>query len=138
MDTEFPLRGLLLFLAFVPVSAVTTFFLISRRSGWFRLSQQYRYDTPFTGQQIPFRGARIGKARYKGALIFGVSEEGLYLVPIPPFRLFHPPLCIPWKDLEAKPVRLFFFSGYELTVRTMPDITIQVSVSSWQFMRKYL
>ena len=53
----------------------------------------------------------------------GMSDEGLYLVPMAPFRLFHKPLLIPWSEVEAEPYRRFI-DGYRVTLRSVPDVSL--------------
>ncbi len=129
---------IILFILFTFAWAVFMFFVLSYLSGWRKLAEKYYYPKTFTGKTYSFRAARIKKVRFKGALTFGVNDEGLYMVPIFLFRLLHQPLLIPWSDLRAEPVRLFFFSGHQLTVSTMPNITIQVNESTWGLMKDYL
>ncbi|MCP3098504.1 hypothetical protein LZ198_06385 [Myxococcus sp. K15C18031901] len=66
-------------------------FVLSRASGWSRLARRQ-----------PRCGAggwgRVGWIDYRSCLVVGGDARGLYLVPVLPFRPFHPPLRIPGSE----------------------------------------
>lgn len=78
---------------------VTT--LIGWLGGWARLAERYRTTTP----RPP--GARLTSGRmrwmtgYNGVLYVGWTDEGLHLSVFPLFRAGHPPLLVPWSDVEV-------------------------------------
>ena len=88
-------------------------FIISVASGWFALSQQ------FTRQSEP-----CGEIRTVGPLFFTVymrfwghyssvirataTRDGLYLSVLFPFRAGHPPLAIPWEEIELGTATFFW------------------------------
>ena len=106
-------------------------FIISRVGGWSALADYYRSQQPFMGTMFRFQGAqfRFG-TNYNGCLNFGAGAEGLYLVPFVFFRAFHPPLMIPWNEIGARPVKLwFFFSFVELRAQKVPFVPIRIPKS---------
>lgn len=53
--------------------------------------ERYRFTSVRTG------GGLLGTATYNGCVTVGVSTQGISLALRAPFRLFHPPLFIPWE-----------------------------------------
>jgi hypothetical protein len=80
-----------------------TSYLSSWMSGWQRLAEQFRFDGEFDGEVWSFcSGWLRWGARYGGVLVLGASRSGLYMRTLWFLRLGHPPLLIPWSDLEAE------------------------------------
>ena len=75
--------------------------LASWTSGWRRLAERFSATFEYTSEVVKFVSARFGLASYSGVLILGAGPQGLYLVPIRIYRPFHPPLLIPWTEIEA-------------------------------------
>src|SRR5688572_9612288 len=97
------------------VLAVLTLLLLahvfeSKANGWRLLAQTYAHKGRFSGQRWYFgdilfkrRGGLLsgwGYGAYGIALVMGASSEGLYLAMIPPFRLGHPSILVPWVDVH--------------------------------------
>ncbi len=82
----------------------------SRANGWRLLAQTYAHNGGFSGQRWYFgdvlfkrRGGLLYGWRYGAygiALVMGASSEGLYMAMIPPFRLGHPSILVPWVDVN--------------------------------------
>jgi|SRR5215217_392154 len=88
-----------------------TFFsaVISRVSGWHELARQFRADGPAPSYMRNFTSGKIGWVGYNGCIAVGGDEQGLYLAPSLVFRLFHPPLRIPWSEIHDREITSFFF-----------------------------
>ncbi len=105
--------------------------MMSALSGWRDLAHRFRYHGKFRGEMYRFRD--WGSSPWPlsrdvsgfGTLNAGMNEEGLYLVPIIPVRLFHPPLLIPWGEIEAVPQGKFFFR-YRVVFRSVPGVALYV------------
>jgi hypothetical protein len=74
-------------------------FLISR-FGWAKLSMRFRHHGAFDGTRIGTISAAVNTANYKNSIVMKYNDEGLYLKAIFIFRLFHPPLLIPWSEIR--------------------------------------
>jgi len=103
-------------------------FFISRVGGWKRLAESYSTDQPFFGTTYRMRAAQMRRGtNYNGCLNFGVNGEGLYMVPMALFRVFHAPLFIPWSEIAAKPVKLWrVFNFVELRFRRVPEVPVKI------------
>ncbi len=137
--TESPTTfGLLFALSFVAVWLFVTW-IASRASGWHRMRQRFGNPGPFAtgGERIRFASAQIGWGNYSGALDLRVSSSGLYLATIPFFRPFHPPLFIPWTEIEVHPARWPSLAPW-LTLRTVPGARIRFSRRAFSFLQPYL
>ena len=91
-------------------------FLISLAGGWWGLSKQYRTERTFPAHKKSFqRGQMRGTTAYNGVLTLGSDAEGVYLGVMFLFRCAHPPLFIPWSDVEVEaPTRYFFLRVQKL------------------------
>ena len=112
--------------------------LLSVMSGWARLAGTFETRHTFSGKFYRFQSARMKKVSFNSMLGMGVSDKGLYLCPFVVFRPFHKPLLIPWGEIKAEPVKMFFSSGYRLSFRSFPDITLDVSGVVFDKMIDYL
>ena len=84
--------------------------LLSNISGWRSLSKDYRANIPFNGKKLRMKSATMRwGTNYGGCLTIGANREGLYLAIFPIFRINHPPLFIPWKDISTEKGKQFVF-----------------------------
>lgn len=119
------------FLVFFAATWVLVSFALSRFGGWTTLAGYYPAEHPFEGKLIRFQAAQLRRGtNYNGCLNFGASYEGLYIVPMPPFRAFHPPLLIPWSDITARPYKMWrYWTFVELRLQRAPDIPVRIKQS---------
>ncbi len=93
----------------IPVAVVVGGFLVSRLSGWGLLARRFRASEPFEGESWSWQSARFrGWCGYNNCLRVGASPEGLFLAVAWPFRLFHAPLMIPWREIEVEQGKALF------------------------------
>lgn len=80
-------------------------FLLSQTSGWSKLAAQFKSKQVAEGEQFRFVSGSMGirpfPVSYGGCLFLTVNEVGFRLSLLFPFRLFCPPLFIPWKAVES-------------------------------------
>ena len=128
------INNLLILLGF-PIFFITvwclTLWLISQLSGWSRLAKTFAYREKFTGTTFSFQSARINWASFNNALKIGVSQEGLYLVPLLFFRFFFTPLLIPWSEINAQQVKKLFATYQRLTLESFPNYKIDITQATF-------
>ena len=112
--------------------------VVSWLSGWRRLADRFGAALEFGGDVVAFVSARIGIANYNGVLIVGANDEGLYLVPIQIFRLFHQPLFIPWAEIAASPRGRALLLRVQLTFPAWPGTRILLFGRSAKLCMPYL
>jgi hypothetical protein len=106
--------------------------LIALGSGWVQLARVYRSTGAFSGTQWGFQSAGFRYlARYSRVLTIGYGSGGLYMAVFPLFRVMHPPLLIPWKDLVKR--RGLFGWTAVLTSAQCPSVPISIS---WRLLEK--
>lgn len=105
--------------------------ILSSASGWMKLAGRFHHPDKFEGKCHHFQSARMKLVNFNSALVIGVSPQGLYLRPMILFRFFHPPLLIPWAEIQAEPVQKLCFTGYRLTFRSFPDITLDLGARAF-------
>ena len=114
----------------VPLAAIAGFavlwcfilWLSSLAGGWRRLAERYENRMPFDGEITSFVTARLRFVNYSSILRLGTSDLGLYVAPIRIYRFFHPPLFIPWTDIEAeaRPGGRLAWGGIRLEFAAVP------------------
>lgn len=85
--------------------------VISYTGGWFSLARNFRSQASFAGSEWRGEsGMMRGLAHYRNCLIVGANPAGIYLAVFLPFRVFHPPLFIPWNEITQSKTRIFFMN----------------------------
>lgn len=92
------------FAALFIVVPVLVFFIISKMSGWSRLAEAYRFDGDFEGTRFNFVSARVGIMNFNNIIFLRTSARGFYVSVPFPFKVFSPPLVIPWDDIIVEGV----------------------------------
>lgn len=102
--------------------------VLSRTGGWSTLAAQYASDRPWPAQVWSWKGGRLGMTQYKGVLVVGADEAGMYLKTFGPFRVGHPPLFFPWEDIQIeKGTEFGLFEVAHLNFSKVPDIRLRLS-----------
>jgi hypothetical protein len=102
--------------------------IISRVSGWTRLAESYRFDQPFTGTMFRWQSVSLGRTGYNNSLQLGVNDQGLYMAPMALFRMFHPPLFLPWSEVSVQRIRLLKILEFvEMRFQRAPEISMKLS-----------
>jgi len=108
------------FVYFFPFLFIGMWVLISfvlSKKGWADLVTNYTINRSFEGRRVGIITASINSVNYKNSLVLQYNEEGIYLRPVVLFRLFHPPVLIPWKEIkEVRDKKILFISYKELIV----------------------
>lgn len=113
--------------------------IASWASGWRRMAQRFGNPGPLAsvGEQVRFASAQIGWANYSGALDLRVSASGVCLATMWIFRPFHPPLFIPWNEIEAHTARWPGAAPW-LSLRSVPGARIRFSRRAFALLQRYL
>jgi hypothetical protein len=78
---------------------------LSVLSGWYGFAAQWRSQGKPAGERFHMRSASIGKpfmpVGYGNVLTITVSDLGLGLAVLFPFRFLSPPLFIPWSQVSS-------------------------------------
>jgi hypothetical protein len=88
--------------------------VLSHVGGWARLGTHFRARERGTGERFRFVSGSIGAntfpVNYRCCLFVAVNDIGFYLSILFLFRLFSPPLFLPWPAVESveEKRRLFF------------------------------
>ena len=111
-----------LFLAWLVVLWLAICAGLSVASGWHELARRFRSDEPVDGQRVRCQATAMGwrglPLSYGRCVYATVGSRALALSVIFPFRLLHPPLVIPWSDVErCERLGLWFRKYVALHVR---------------------
>ncbi len=111
---------------------VVVLIVISHLGGWASLAEQYRGLEPFAGSSWSFQSGQFRwLANYNNCLTIGADPRGLFLSVFPLFRVAHPPLFVPWREISVSRKRIFwvnqvkFLLGNELKI----PLTIRESLA---------
>lgn len=97
--------------------------LIAKLSGWAMLARHYRAEAPLDGTRFRFQSAGMRFAtNYGGCLTVGVNKRGLYLTVWFLFRIGHPSLLIPWRDVTMTERKRFFIQQMVFRFARCPTI----------------
>ncbi|HTV13132.1 MAG TPA: hypothetical protein VME68_00365 [Acidobacteriaceae bacterium] len=77
-------------------------------SGWRLLAEQFAAAPGTRGRLVLGNAAMRYGAHYSGIILLDCLPAGLVLSVRKPFRLAHPPLLIPWSQVEAEPTKLLW------------------------------
>ena len=85
--------------------------------GWSSLASKYKFTQPFVGTRVGTICMYVNLISYRNALILEYNNEGLYIKPIILFRLFHPPILIPWTEIMGvRDKGVLFFTMKQLII----------------------
>ena len=105
--------------------------LLSVMGGWRQLAKRYTCSGTIVGTTWWFQSAGIHcyvETNYGSCLTVKANNEGIGLSLLLPFRIGHPPLFIPWSEVEIGEVRrFFFFKRVRLTFPEEPSVRIDIS-----------
>jgi hypothetical protein len=103
--------------------------VLSYVGGWHTLSQVYPDRGVLDGETFRFASMSLGKGifpvNYGSCLSVRVGNFGIGLSPLLPFRLFHPPLFVPWSAISSCKVDKFLFIEQTSLYLVSPDTRLR-------------
>ena len=116
------------------IIGVPSVVLMARWSGWRRLAQRYPGRDPGRGTSLRSGQLVMNRSLYKMGVRFTIDESHLHLAMSRLARPGHPPLSVPWSDVEAARDEWpwFPFKGepmVRLTFAAHPEIRIRVRLA---------
>lgn len=119
------------------------FFVASRFSGWSDLADRYRFRGKFraehrwillsarmgTREPEPLLGVERPLFPFRSALNMVVNEDGLRFSLFPIFRLFHPPLFVPWQHISVKHCTGLSSDWLEFRFKEAPSVVLRLRKS---------
>jgi hypothetical protein len=90
--------------------------LLALLGGWLRLATAFRAEEQVDGEKFRFVSGSLGvralPVRYNNCFFLTVNDSGFRLSIVLLFRLFCPPLFIPWRAVESVDVRRVLLLRY--------------------------
>lgn len=87
-----------------PIAFATIWFgvmwILALTGGWRALASRYAHPRPIPASAIAGISGMIGWVGYNHVLKIATTDQYLYLDVSAPFRIGHPALRIPWRDIE--------------------------------------
>jgi hypothetical protein len=95
--------------------------------GWPQLVAHYAQRSPFVGQKWHWQSMAIGMLSYRSCLTVGANATGLYIAPWWLFRSGHPPIVIPWSELQVDgPQWWWLMRMYPARTKACPKVVIRI------------
>jgi hypothetical protein len=95
-------------------------------SGWWSLAEHFRARSRPAGQKILGQVKQIGIVPEHLVTSMIASPAGLYLSVNLLFRLFHPPLLIPWSEVHyARKIQTLWWRTYEFDLASITGIKVK-------------
>lgn len=114
-------------------------FVLSRLSGWSTLARYRATNGHPVVERLRFQWARIGLVNFASCLRFDLTQQELRVRIWWPYRLFHPPIAIPWTDIHfERSVTGFWQRIAQLQVGRPERVRMQVSARTWQRFKPYV
>ena len=106
------------FVIFFPLIWCCVVWLLSQIGGWSRLAKHYAArGAPVYGREFRSVTGMVGGTSYRGVLTVHVNEEGFFLEPMTLFRIAHPRLFIPWREVaERTSLSVLWWKAERLTI----------------------
>jgi hypothetical protein len=124
---------------YIPVIVAAFWVLLSYAlsfvGGWFALSRRFRAQSEPYGEVkvagsffnvLEGVGMRFGVS-YSNFVRLAAAEDALYLSVFFLLRLGHPPLCIPWKEIQIGRTKFLWRWYVELTLGEQERIPLRIS-----------
>jgi hypothetical protein len=132
----------MLFWKFFPIIFIAwwilVLFILSKR-GWQEFSERYNAFGNFSGTRAGIVSTRIKKIQYNGSIVLRYDSQGIYLLPLLIFRLFHKPIFIPWSEVKAvRKRKMSFWRIYELIVGADLDFVLILSHNVFRQIEQYV
>jgi hypothetical protein len=108
---------------------IVTYFI--SRMGWDKLVQHFKAIDKFEGKRVGLISVTINSGNYQNSIVLKYNYQGIYLKPIFLFRLFHPPVLIPWNEIkDVRDKKILFINLKELVIGDpfIALITLKTSV----------
>jgi len=106
-------------------------------SGWLFLSFKYKaHDIPWK-DRYSWQVSWFGFVPEGGATDIIISESGLYFSRFILFRFLHPPLRIPWSDVQLKK-KVTFLGWTKYDIKIASFVTVRVSKNAFELMEPFL
>lgn len=109
------------------------FYLISFQSGWLALSRRFRRQSDPYGETRtvgPFFYTVYMRlwGHYSSVIRLTAASDALYASVLLPFRIGHPPLRIPWDEIQFGRTKFLFWTFAVLTLGREEKIPMRISL----------
>jgi hypothetical protein len=107
-------------------------FLIGLLSGWFALTRRFKkqsepYGDVKTAGPFSYTVYMRFWSHYSGVIRLAAAQDALYASVLSIFRVGHPPLRIPWDEIQMSRARSFWLKRVQLTLGTREKIPMRIS-----------
>jgi hypothetical protein len=111
--------------------------VLARAGGWTILAERYPASAPMPRPRTRFGyGVFAGWVGYNGALVVSSDASGLFLSVWPLLSWAHPPVFIPWTEVERiEHTRRFAVRLHEIHVRRAPEVRFALRDRTYRLVR---
>ncbi|MGA3343927.1 MAG: hypothetical protein ABSC76_03570 [Terracidiphilus sp.] len=117
---------------FILASLILVSYIISFVGGWYALSRRFRaqsepYGEPRRAGPFFYEVYLRFWTRYSSIIRIAATGDALYLSILFPFRIGHPPLSIPWNEVQFGRTRFLWRRYVLLTLGEQERIPMRIS-----------
>ena len=106
------------------------------KMGWADLVEKFKMREKFSGKRIGLISVSINFVNYQNCVILKYDEKGMYLNLLIFFRLFYPPVYIPWTEIkDVRDKEIFLIKTTELIIGDPFVTTIKLRTRTWDKVR---
>lgn len=107
-------------------------FLVSLFSGWHRLTGRFQKQSEPYGETKSagpfFYGVKMRfRTNYRNVIRITAAEDAVYLSMLFLFRIGHPPLRVPWKEIQFKRTKFLWLKYVVLMIGERERIPMRIS-----------
>ncbi|GJL92038.1 hypothetical protein [Hyphococcus sp.] len=108
--------------------------LLSILGGWGAVAENYpelgaEYSRIKYMQSLAMERLKFFPVNFSAVAVLSTNDQGVRISLLPPFRPFHPPIFLPFADMDGVEKRVFFFTGAEIRLSRNSDVKILISES---------
>jgi len=129
--------GMLAFALLVAAAVFAPLWLLARIGGWRTLAERYPRNDAMPPRKM-WMGFAVfrGWVGYNGALVVASDARGLFLSALPILLWSHPPIFIPWADVERIEHRSTWYGRvHEIRVRRAPEVRFGLRERTYRFVQ---
>jgi hypothetical protein len=103
--------------------------VLAHFAGWRALAREYPASSPFRGRRFHFCSAQFAAwVGYNGSFTPGADRTGLFVAVWPIFRICHPPLLVPWSEIQVSVEKSRWFTVVLITFARVPSARVRITL----------
>jgi hypothetical protein len=125
MEKLQPILNVVLSFGFFAAVWCYVLFVLGKLGGWKEFARLYPDSHSDRTLKFTPLSARVGAVGYRNSMLMNLAHDGIHMKPSLFFRLFHPPIFLPWSEIQFETEKRFWVESLVLKLsRTQTLIRI--------------